>query len=166
MRKQGLARNICKLVILAGNIVVICRLIRKTISLKKMLESERQMLDKVSDYYAVLYYWLQIKQKGKSLVTYFEREHIKTIAIYGMKELGECLYNELLDSKIIVKYAIDKSANQIYSPIKLIEPDGVWEEVDVIVVTAFFHYEQIKEEIQRKINVKVVNLQDIIFSIV
>lgn len=166
MRKQELMKEICKLTIFFGNIVAIYGLIKEKIILKRTLEAERQKLSKSSDYYAILYYWLQIKQKGKSLVTYFEREHYQTVAIYGMKELGECLYEELLESKILVKYAIDKSADQIYSPIKVIEPNDVWEEVDVIVVTAAFYYEQIKEEIEQKSNAKIVNIRDIVFSIV
>ena len=62
-------------------------------SKKKIKQS--QMLDKLSLYYQMLNMWLEMKQKGKSIVTYLKQKGINRIAIYGMKELGERLYEEV-----------------------------------------------------------------------
>ena len=77
-----------------------------------------------------------MKQEGKSLVEYFEYNNIKSIAIYGMKELGERLVKELEGSEIEIKYIIDQNADEIETKLKKVKPDGELAPVDAIVVTA------------------------------
>ena len=47
---------------------------------------------KVHELYMAFDQWLRIRQEGKTLVDFFEKNDYKTVAIYGMKELGERLY--------------------------------------------------------------------------
>ena len=81
--------------------------------LTKKIDKKSDFCSKMSEFYRVLVQWLIHKQEGKNLSEYFERNEYKTIAIYGMKELGERLYNELKDTNIKVAYAIDKEAKHI-----------------------------------------------------
>ena len=78
---------------------------------------------KMTEFYRILIEWLRIRQEGKSLVSYFIQNGYKTVAIYGMKELGERLYDELKDSEISVKYVIDKNADAIYVDVDVVTPE-------------------------------------------
>ena len=88
--------------------------------------------------------WLRIRQEGKTLVDFFEKNDYKTVAIYGMKELGERLYDELENSGITVKYIIDKNADTIYADVDVLTPDDELEPVDVVVVTAIYYLMRLK----------------------
>lgn len=120
---------------------------------------------KLKEFYDVLVQWVSLKQEGKSLASYFEENNYKTVAIYGMKELGERLYDELRNSDIEVKYIIDKNADAIYSEIDVITPDEKLPKVDVIVVTAIHYYDEIEEMLTEKVNYPVVSLEDIVFEL-
>lgn len=86
-----------------------------------------------------------MRQEGKTLVEYFEKQNYKNIAIYGMKELGECLYDELQGVGITVCYIIDKNANAIYSEVDVVLLESDLEPVDVIAVTAIYYFNEIEE---------------------
>ena len=109
--------------------------------------------------------WLRIRQEGKTLVEYFEKNDYKTVAIYGMKELGERLYDELENSGIEVRYIIDKNADSIYADVDVITPDDDLEPVDVIVVTAIYYFDEIEEMLSEKVDYPVVSLEDILYEV-
>lgn len=120
---------------------------------------------KMTEFYQLLIEWLRIKQEGKSLTSFFIQNDYKTIAIYGMKELGERLYNELKDSEIQVKYIIDKNADVIYADIDVVEPESTLEEVDVIVVTAIHYFDEIEMMLGEKVDYPIISLEDVIYEV-
>lgn len=136
----------------------------RTASSKKI----KELLDghaKVHELYMAFDQWLRIRQEGKTLAEYFERNDYKTIAIYGMKELGERLYDELQDSGVTVRYAIDKNADSIYADVDVVTPDDELEQVDVIVVTALYYFDEIEEMLSEKVDYPVVSLEDILYEV-
>lgn len=120
---------------------------------------------KMTEFYQLLIEWLRLKQEGKSLTAFFEQNNYKTVAIYGMKELGERLYDELKDSSVEVKYMIDKNADTIYADVDVVEPEDTLEEVDVIVVTAIHYFDEIEEALAEKVDYPVISLEDIIYEL-
>lgn len=120
---------------------------------------------KVHELYMAFDQWLRIRQEGKTLVEYFKQNDYKTVAIYGMKELGERLYDELDGSGITVKYIIDKNADSIYADVDVVTPDDVLEPVDVIVVTAIYYFDEIEEMLSEKVDYPVVSLEDILYEV-
>lgn len=120
---------------------------------------------KVHELYMAFDQWLRIRQEGKSLVEFFERNNYKTVAIYGMKELGERLCDELEGSDITVRYAIDKSADTIYADVDVVTPDDELEPVDVIVVTAIYYFDEIEEALSEKVDCPIVSLEDILYEV-
>ena len=120
---------------------------------------------KVHALYMAFDQWLRIRQEGKTLVEYFEKNNYKTVAIYGMKELGERLYDELENSGIDVRYIIDKNAESIYADVDVITPDDDLEPVDVIVVTAIYYFDEIEEMLSEKVDYPVVSLEDILYEV-
>lgn len=120
---------------------------------------------KMTEFYRLLIEWLRIKQEGKSLMSFFVQNGYKTVAIYGMKELGERLYDELKDSEIEVKYIIDKNADAIYADVDVVDPEDTLEDVDVIVVTAIHYFDEIEETLAAKVDCPVLSLEDIVYEL-
>lgn len=129
--------------------------------IKKMTDSAA----KVHVLYMAFDQWLHVRQEGKTLVEYFEKQGYKTVAIYGMKELGERLYDELQGSDITVKYIIDQNADSIYADVDVITPDETLEPVDVIVVTAIYFFDEIEEMLSEKVDYPIVSLEDILYEV-
>lgn len=132
---------------------------------KKSFRKREEKIDKFKNYYNILNQWLIIKQEGKSLVEYFVEKNYNTIAIYGMGEMGNRLYNELKDSSIVVKYAIDKDANNVYSKIEIIDLEDDFEEVDAIIVTATFAFDKIEEKLREKTECVIISLEDVVYEV-
>lgn len=132
---------------------------------KQVTEKSRKV-DKFKGYYNMLIQWLIIKQEGKNLAEYFEKNNYKSIAIYGMGEMGNRLYDELKNTDINIKYAVDKNASSTYSELDVIDPDeSDWEEVDAVIVTATFAFDDIEEKLSSKIDYPIISLEDVVYGI-
>ncbi len=90
--------------------------------------------------------WLRILFEGRSLSQYFIKRNIKTVAIYGWGYLGRNLKTELEKNNIRVLYCIDqnKKGSGIYSW------EDEWMDVDCIVITPFYSYDEICNRIEKK----------------
>ena len=120
---------------------------------------------KMDSYYFLFNQWLIVRQSGKTLAEYFEKNNYRTVAIYGMKEFGERLYDELRASDITVKYIIDKDAETIYADVDIVTPEETMEPVDVIVVTATYYFDEIEEMLCEKVDCPVVSLEDVLYEV-
>lgn len=147
---------------LAGTMIGAAGGMAINVSKNNKIADVKENLRKVQTLYMAFDKWLQIKQNGKSLVEYFVEHNYKTIAIYGMRELGERLYDELRQSDIEVSYIIDKNASELYAEIDILTPDEELKPVDVIVVTAIYYFDEINEMLNEKIDYPVISLEDIL----
>lgn len=158
MRKATITGLATLIGIAAGAIAV------KTADKKKDIR-RIDKLKKMGEFYNLLIQWMSLKQEGKSLVSYFKNNGYQKIAIYGMKELGERLYDELKDSEIEVKYVIDQNADAIYADVDVFTPEDELEEVDAIVVTAIHYFDEIEEILEQKADCPILSLEDIVYEI-
>lgn len=126
--------------------------------LQKISESEKKMIQ----YYRFLNRWLVLKQKGNSIIDFFLENNYKSIAIYGYAEFGQRLHDELRESEIEVKYIIDKNIDQVWADIDIYGLDETFPSVDVIVVTAFFSYEEIEDELLDRVTCPIVSIEDVV----
>lgn len=131
----------------------------------KSIEKKAEKVDKFKSYYNMLNQWLMLRQEGKTLEKYFLDNNYKTIAIYGMGEMGNRLYDELKDTQIQVKYGVDKKADNTYSEIDVVEMDKDMETVDAVVVTAVFAFEEIENELQERVDWPVISLEDVVYEV-
>lgn len=122
-------------------------------------------VDKFKSYYDVLNQWLILKQENKSLEKYFVNNNLKTIAIYGMGEMGNRLYEELKNTSINIKYAIDKEAGSVYSDLNVLDLEDKLDQVDAIIVTAIFAFNKIEQDISKVVNYKVISLEEVVYEI-
>ncbi len=131
----------------------------------KILKINDKKTDKFKKYYILLDQWLSMKQTKTDITGYFKENGYEKIAIYGMGELGNRLYDELKDIDIYVAYGIDKNNKTSYPGLKIYSLEDDFENADVIVVTAIFAYSIIKKELAEKTNIPVISLEDVIYGI-
>lgn len=133
---------------------------------QKKLDKEKKLSNKLLEFYRILIQWVALKQAGKNLAEYFEKNKYKTIAIYGMKELGERLFEELKNTGIDVKYAIDKQAEFLVSDVEIVVPGPNLKKVDAIVVTAINSFNDIENDLWEYVDCPIVSLEDVIYDLV
>ena len=109
--------------------------------------------------------WVKVKQEGKNLSDYFEKNGYKKIAIYGMSYAGETLVEELKNSNIEIAYGIDQKANSIYAEIDIVSVYDDLEDVDAVVVTAISFFDEIEEKLNEKLNCPILSLEDILYEV-
>lgn len=160
MKKQGVAR-IALLGVMIGMSIMYGFLKRV---LKPRIHIKNDQLRKDKEFYEVLVEWLNVRQNDKNLIDFFVKRRYTSVAVYGMKELGELLCSELSGSGIDIKYVIDRNADAIWTDATVFRPDDDLPEVDVIVVTAITSFETIKEYLERKVKCPIVSLEDVVFD--
>lgn len=132
---------------------------------KKQIAKEQQMSDKHLELFKMMNQWVRVKQEGKNLSSYFEKNNYKTIAIYGMSYAGETLIEELRGTNIEVLYAIDQQANRIFADIDIITPVDELRKVDVVVITAITFFDEIKDELSKIVDYDIISLEDILYEV-
>ena len=134
-------------------------------AMQKEKEQWKNMSNKHLKLMLLFNQWLITKQEKKSIIEYFHKNNIENIAIYGMSYIGERLFDELKDSDIKVKYAIDKNADNIYADIDVVLPSEKMPVVDAIIVTPVYYFYEIYEMLSSKVNYKIISLEDLLYEI-
>ncbi len=131
---------------------------------KTQVAEKQKMSDKHFNLFMMMNKWVRAKQDGRSMVSFFQKEGYKEIAIYGMSYIGETLVEELRNSDIKIKYGIDKNADKIYCDFDVVVPNDHLDKVDVIVVTAITFFEEIECFLREKVDCPIISLDDIMFE--
>lgn len=138
------------------------------VATKKIMEREISKHQKLSDKHMGLFLlmnqWVKINQEGKRIADYFVENNYYSIAVYGMSYVGETLVNELKDSEVKVLYGIDKAADNIYSELDIVSPEDKMCEVDAVVVTSIAFFDEIEEQLRKRINCPIISLEDIVYE--
>lgn len=132
---------------------------------KKKTKIQKEYADKHLQLYLMMNQWVQVKQEGKSIADYLDKEGYKNVAIYGMNYVGETLLREFTGTDISVKYGIDRKAETICSDIKVVVPDDDLENVDAVIVTAITVYDEIEEYLSEKIDCPILSLEGILYEL-
>lgn len=132
---------------------------------KKRTEVAKGYADKHLALFLMMNQWVKVKQEGKNLGSYFEKNGYKKIAVYGMSYAGETLIDELKDSDVTIAYGIDKNAEVIYADVDIVSMDDVMEPVDAVVVTAITFFDEIEEKLSNKVDCPIISLEDILYEV-
>ena len=120
----------------------------------KMQIDAKGNLHRKNRFYTLLYEW---KIKSKKLFT----QKDMTIAIYGLGQWGELLYQDIKGLTVKVLYGIDQKVEEFHGlPIK--KPCEQLENVDMIVVTVFQEFEAVKRELQERYYGRIVSIEELI----
>ena len=132
---------------------------------KYELIRETEKKEKLLQFYYLLVHWVGFKQKGIGLADLLILKGIRTVAIYGMKELGELLCSELEGTGVDILYTIDRDGREIYTKYPILSPEDELDKVDAIIVTAISAYSDIKKYLECRCNYPVMSLEDLVFEV-
>ncbi len=131
----------------------------------KATEVQRNMSEKHLALFLMMNQWVAVKQEGKNLADYFDKQGYKSIAIYGMSYVGERLFEELKGSNIQVQYGIDENADNIYMDVDIVTMEDELKPVDAIIVTPIFFFDEIEEELSKKTDCPIISLEDVLYEV-
>ena len=126
-------------------------------------ESKRKN-DKLYKSYVLLIEWLSWKSRKKNIAEWLLNRDIKSVAIYGMGELGNRLYEDLskFEDVINVNYVIDNNITNTFSELPVLSLEDNLPKVDAIIVTPFFAFESIENPIKKKLpDTNIISLAEI-----
>ena len=129
------------------------------------LDQARAMSNKHLELFKMMTQWVKVKQEGKDIAAYFEKRCYKKIAIYGMSFAGEVLSGEFKNSNVTIAYGIDKNAASIYSDVDVVSMDDELEEVDAIIVTAITFFDEIEEQLSKRVDCPIISLEDVLYDV-
>lgn len=131
---------------------------------KKAMHKIEENDIKFQEFYSILLQWVHMHNDGKKIGEYLLKCGYHTVAIYGIKELGEELLYELKGSGVEVKYAIDKNADNLYAETDVYRPDEELESVDAVIVTAVHWFDEIEKDMKEKLGCPILSLEDVVYD--
>lgn len=131
----------------------------------KKAAKQKENSDKHLALYLMMNQWVKVKQAQKNIADFLIGKGYSRIAIYGMNYVGETLYDELRNSAVQVAYAIDQNADSIFAEIDVVSPDAELDNVDAIIVTPIFFFDEIEEMLNSKTDADIICMEDILYEI-
>lgn len=150
---------------LVGAVGAAAGIVYEGIKQEKRLDIMEEQNKKMKCFFNLLIQWIILKQDGINLKEYFEFNNYHTIAVYGMAELGQRLVEELQETGIEVRYIVDKNADRVVAELPKYKPDEQLPDVDVMVVTAVYYYQDIEEEMSQKVQFPIISLEDVVYGL-
>lgn len=140
-------------------------------NLNKFLNAVTEQNNPFFHYYNTLNLWMKLINKGIGIKTYFEKNNINTIAIYGAGEIGQRLYEQLKSSDVNVRYIIDKnekfSFRNSFDGVEVVNITTLKDiDIDAIVVTPIYAFNEIYKELSNKdFSCKIINFKSLIYEL-
>ena len=121
---------------------------------------------KKQEFYDVLCAWIKIYASNVRLSHFFIKNGYKKVLIYGMKEIGKYLYDDLKNNKeIIMIHAIDKANIEASDAYSISLPSEILPDADVLVVTAIHYFNEIEEDMKNKVSCPIISIEDVVYSL-
>lgn len=158
-----MSKKITKIIVfLSCEFLIVYRIL--IICYRKIINREKE-IDKFKAYYNMVSKWVVIKQQKERIDEYILKKGYKSIAIYGMGDIGNLFYDEIKNGCVEIKYAIDKNADERLSQLKIVGINHELELVDAIIVTAVFAFDEIREELEKMTSCPIIALDDLLYEI-
>lgn len=133
--------------------------------LKNMLLENQTYSKKHFAMFRVMNEWFKKKQQGKHIKSFFIKNGYRKIAIYGMGDMGERLYDELCGTEIEVAYGIEQCKRGQYKELQILSLEDDLDQVDSVVVTAIYYFVEISEKIKYIPYNRILSLEDIVYDL-
>ena len=151
---------------MAGAALASCAIIGSVRTRKADMQTIKKDNDKRLDNYNLLMHWLEVKNAGGSVASYFNDMGYKKVAVYGMWDLANRLIEDAESGGIDIVYGIDRDAACCISQLENVYSlEDELPEADVIVVTPFYAFDEIKSVLSTKIKCPVISLEDVVWSV-
>ena len=122
---------------------------------------------RLNEYYNATLQWLVAYQSGFRLDTYLNSMGIKTIAVYGMNDIGNCIVRELISNdKVSFLYAIDQGAPKLYFDIDCCTLEELADKPvpDMVIVAVPHIFTEVRKDIIGRINTKVISITQLVYD--
>lgn len=106
--------------------------------------------------------WLLLKDVAGGVYKFLNDNDFKRVAVYGMGSLGRSVCSELMCHNIEVAYVIEQNPNRRNGDYIFYTMQDDLPSIDVIIVTPITHYDEIAEELAKKVNCTILSLDDVI----
>ena len=131
---------------------------------KRKYEKEKILSDKHLEMFLLFDKWIQNEQNGKKIGDYLKKNKVENVILYGMSYIGRRLYKELLKEDIKIKYLIDKNKGMNIDNREINQIDECKDSADIVIVTAIYYFEDLKDELKMKFQCPILSLADIIYK--
>lgn len=129
---------------------------------EEQVSALRQRCDKFVKYFNLLIVWLNKEIASSDITTYFKKNNIHSVAIYGVGKIGRIFFDKLKSSEDVkVVYAIDKNVSA-YKDLTIYRPKDELPPVDAIIVTTNNLFEEIKTELSQVTKNPIICIDDVI----
>lgn len=131
----------------------------------KYIDLLEREVEKYKSNYELLDKWMFIKEKQRSVSEYLNEKGYKAVAIYGFSNIGKHLYKELVNRDFSIRYVLDQNTAINYENIKISQVEDIRDDVDIIIVTSIFYYDEIRSLLKNKVKSQIVSLAEILEEI-
>lgn len=115
-------------------------------------------------YLEMMNQWLILKQEGKSIARYLERNGFRSVAVYGMGIYGRHAVRDLQGTGVSVVYGLDRKKMKPYLGVEILQPTGELPQADVIINSVLHDHMDIKAALSQVTDIPVVSLEDVVFG--
>ncbi|MCI9141174.1 MAG: hypothetical protein HFH87_00960 [Lachnospiraceae bacterium] len=130
-------------------------------SLVRMINEYKKGMERNYVNMILLNNWLNFLYSGKKIEEYFHLHNYNRIMIYGNGYIGKRLFQSLMKTDIQVASIMDREVPVDTGNIVIgIESDVP--EVDCIVVTPVFYYEEIVNLLNEKTKIPIISIENVI----
>ncbi|RRK34649.1 hypothetical protein EBB54_27405 [Schaedlerella arabinosiphila] len=135
--------------------------------MNRELRKAKNLSDKHLMLFLLMNEWLKAKQRDRSVEEYLLKAGYKEIAVYGVSYVGQRFCDELQGSRSIkIRYCIDQKGSGSYKGYDIRPLTGKNEDVDAVIVTPIFYFEEIKSQIEKVVTAEVISIEEIIYGLV
>ena len=118
----------------------------------------------LSKYDCIISNWEKVKSRGFELHDYLRRYEYKKVAIYGMGNLGFRVCEDLLNSEIDILYVVDRNSLYIEEILKVIHPEELLPDVDLLIVAVAEEEKEIIEKYKGKYKFPIIGITEILYE--
>lgn len=110
----------------------------------------------------LLHDWMEFQQAGGSITQYFHEHGYKKVMIYGNGNVGQRLFQALGQSDVDVVAIMDQmNASDSDTEGILIGTDSEIPDVDCIVITPTFYFDEIYQKLSGKTGQPVISIEEL-----
>lgn len=106
--------------------------------------------------------WMEFQQAGGRIEQYFHEHGYKRVMIYGNGYVGQRLFGALKESDVDVTAIMDQmNASDSDAEGILIGVDSVIPDVDCIVITPVFYFDEIYQKLRAKTGQPIISIEEL-----
>lgn len=113
-----------------------------------------------------LYEAMIIEYSVEDIKQSLANQKLQRIAIYGMGKVGKVIYELFKRNELEVVYCIDLNKNIELNNVDLRHSiDDMTNDIDAVIVTPEMYFEEISEEIKKKVDCRILMARDLLENI-